>query len=511
MLKTLVKKQLMEIFRSYFYDAKKNRKRSALSTAMFIALFVLLMVGMLGGIFTFLSFTMCGAMTSVGMDWLYFTLMGLMAIFLGAFGSVFNTYSSLYIAKDNDFLLSMPIPVKIIMGSRLMSVYLMGLMYAAVIFVPAMIVYWIVAPVTVSAVVCSIIALLMISIFVMVLSCALGWLVAKISLKLKNKSIITVIVSLVLFAVYYFFCFRASYMLQAMLANLGEVGAGIMSAAYPLYMFGRAASGSWVDTLIVSAVVLALFALTWVLLSRSFLKIATSTGGTAKVIYREKAAKLHSAPRALLGKELARFGSSPNYMLNCGLGLFIMPIAAVLLLIKGADISALLMDVFNSADISAVLLAGVYARGTTTLNEPAPSRNHTELMLPEFGVPTTAADRTASVTGPRVLQAAEVRVPGDPSSAAFLVCAAAGAFVVVRGCLLGSRCNLARYNRRSLGGMSEEQIAAEQAARAQAQAAAQEAAAQAAPEAEAEAQDEKETAAPAEAPAEETAENGADE
>ena len=358
MLKTLVKKQLMEIFRSYFYDAKKNRKRSALSTALFIALFVLLMVGMLGGIFTFLSFTLCGAMTSVGMDWLYFTLMGLMAVFLGAFGSVFNTYSSLYIAKDNDFLLSMPIPVKIIMGSRLMSVYLMGLMYAAVIFVPAMIVYWIVAPVTVSAVVCSIIALLMISIFVMVLSCALGWLVAKISLKLKNKSIITVIVSLVLFAVYYFFCFRASYMLQAMLANLGEVGAGIMSAAYPLYMFGRAASGSWVDTLIVSAVVLALFALTWVLLSRSFLKIATSTGGTAKVIYREKAAKLHSAPQALLGKELARFGSSPNYMLNCGLGLFIMPIAAVLLLIKGADISALLMDVFNSADVSAVLLAG---------------------------------------------------------------------------------------------------------------------------------------------------------
>ena len=82
----------------------------------------------------------------------------------------------------------------------------MGLMYAAVIFVPAMIVYWIVAPVTVSAVVCSIIALLMISIFVLVLSCALGWLVAKISLKLKNKSIITVLVSLVLFAVYYFVC-----------------------------------------------------------------------------------------------------------------------------------------------------------------------------------------------------------------------------------------------------------------------------------------------------------------
>lgn len=46
------------------------------------------------------------------------------------------------------------------------------------------------------------------------------------------------------------------------------------------------------------------------------------------------------------------------------------------------------------------------------------------------------------------------------ASAAFLACSAVGAFVVVRGCLLGSRCNLARYNRKSLGGMSEEQIEA---------------------------------------------------
>ena len=39
MLKTLMRKQMMEIFRSYFYDAKKNRQRSKASTAMFIVLF----------------------------------------------------------------------------------------------------------------------------------------------------------------------------------------------------------------------------------------------------------------------------------------------------------------------------------------------------------------------------------------------------------------------------------------------------------------------------------------
>lgn len=73
---------------------------------------------------------------------------------------------------------------------------------------------------------------------------------------------------------------------------------------------------------------------------------------------------------------------------------------------------------------TAVLLAGVYADGTTTVLEPSPSRNHTELMLPEFGVPTTASEREASVTGPAALKGCTLDVPGDPSSAAFLVCAA---------------------------------------------------------------------------------------
>lgn len=72
---------------------------------------------------------------------------------------------------------------------------------------------------------------------------------------------------------------------------------------------------------------------------------------------------------------------------------------------------------------TAVLLAGVYANGTTELNEPSVSRNHTELMLPEYGVTTMAGERTARVTGPVQMHSAEVQVPGDPSSSAYPVCA----------------------------------------------------------------------------------------
>ena len=218
MLKTLVKKQLMEIFRSYFYNAKTNKKRSTAGIIAYILLFAALMIG-LGGMFTGLSVSLCAPLTQAGMGWLYFALMSLLAIFLGAFGSVFNTYSGLYFAKDNDLLLSLPIPVRTLMASRLLTVYLMGLMYSAVVILPAVIVYWVTVSTAPMALLGGVLLTALISIFVLTLSCALGWVVAKVSRKLKHKSFITVIVSLAGLAIYYFFVFKAQTAIEQLVAN----------------------------------------------------------------------------------------------------------------------------------------------------------------------------------------------------------------------------------------------------------------------------------------------------
>ena len=169
MLKTLLKKQLTEIFRSYFYDAKKNRARSKTSIALYIVLYVFLMVGLLGGIFTFLARSMCSALASAGVSWLYFAILGLLSIFLGVVGSVFNTYSGLDLGKDNDLLLSMPIPPKYILASRLLSVYLMGLMYSGVVSLPAVAVYWFSVRASAAALFGGIMFVLLISVFVLTL------------------------------------------------------------------------------------------------------------------------------------------------------------------------------------------------------------------------------------------------------------------------------------------------------------------------------------------------------
>lgn len=74
---------------------------------------------------------------------------------------------------------------------------------------------------------------------------------------------------------------------------------------------------------------------------------------------------------------------------------------------------------------SCILLAGLLAEGKTSVTEPAQSRDHTERMLPCFGVEVIKNGLKVEIKGKSVLKATTIDVPGDISSAAFLMVAAA--------------------------------------------------------------------------------------
>jgi 3-phosphoshikimate 1-carboxyvinyltransferase len=85
---------------------------------------------------------------------------------------------------------------------------------------------------------------------------------------------------------------------------------------------------------------------------------------------------------------------------------------------------------------SAVLLAGLWARGTTRVTESHQTRNHTELALGRFGVSVEVDGTTVSVSGGQRPMPVHVRVPGDFSSAAFWCSAAAalpGSDILIEG------------------------------------------------------------------------------
>lgn len=85
---------------------------------------------------------------------------------------------------------------------------------------------------------------------------------------------------------------------------------------------------------------------------------------------------------------------------------------------------------------SAVLLAGLYAEGQTTVIEPAPSRDHTERMFRTLGVEIETRGNTITLNPPEDLHAVDITIPGDISSAAFFLVAGAiipGSDLTIRG------------------------------------------------------------------------------
>ncbi|OFZ54327.1 MAG: 3-phosphoshikimate 1-carboxyvinyltransferase [Bdellovibrionales bacterium RIFOXYC1_FULL_54_43] len=113
---------------------------------------------------------------------------------------------------------------------------------------------------------------------------------------------------------------------------------------------------------------------------------------------------------------------------------------------------------------TALLLAGLYASGTTTVRGSIGTRDHTERMLPHFGVRIRKTASEISITSGQKLIASPVRVPGDPSSAAFWMGAASivkdGMVEIENVCLNPTRTGFFEVLRR-MGAKIEQEITCE--------------------------------------------------
>ena len=260
------------------------------------------------------------------------------------------------------------------MTARLLNVWLMGSMYSAVVLVPALAVYWVKAGASVSRIICGLLLLVIVTVIVLLLSCVLGWVVAKISVRLKNRSFITVFISLFFVGAYYFFYFKANGFIREFLLNAVSYGEKIKGAARGLYLFGRIGEGDWLAAGIFTAGAGILFLLVWQVMSRTFLSIAAAGGKTGKTRYVEKQVRQKSVSGALLAKEFARFTSSAGYMLNCGMAIILIPASGVLLLVMGREILPVLTEVLSGRpDSVAVLLCAMLCLLASMNDMAAPS------------------------------------------------------------------------------------------------------------------------------------------
>lgn len=329
MLKALLKKEFSQLFSFYSFDNRRNKKRKKGSGALYVLLFALVFFS-LGIMFYGMAEALGSALAGKEFEWVYYSIFGVTSVLFGVIGSVFTTHAILYKAKDNEFLLSMPIPPKAILFVRALIVFLSALLIVAIAWIPAVLRTWIANGTTAVQVIMQIVTLLSLTGLVTVLNLLLGWLVAVVSRRIRSKTAATVIFSLLFIGLYYVFYFKVRDILNYIILNLDKIAEVFRGPAYPLYMIGSGAAGNVIHGLLFALAVAALLGIAYAVLSATLLKILTaSNAGVKKAVYRAKKEKLASAASALLRKETGRFTSSAVYLLNAGLGVLLMLIAAV--------------------------------------------------------------------------------------------------------------------------------------------------------------------------------------
>ena len=337
MLKALIHSRLLALISS-FGSNLRGKKGMTKGKMLLIALLFIYVIGVFAFMFFGSFVSLAEPLYMVRLGWFFFALCAILSFALMFFFSIFTAKAQLYEARDNDLLLAMPIPPGNILLSRMLMLYLQNLVFGLIVSIPALVAWCLNCPITPVGVAVFVAFCRVMPLFALAFSSLFGWLLHLATARVRRKSLFTTVASLVFLALYFYVISSANSLVASIAANSGALADGV-SAVRPLYWLGIAiAEGEIVSGLLGLAVLLVPFIIAYVILSKTFIRTATANRGSAKVKYTERAVKPQSPQRALLRRELGRFTSSPAYLLNSGIGVIMLIIAAVAILIKRKDI-----------------------------------------------------------------------------------------------------------------------------------------------------------------------------
>ena len=363
MLKTLLRIRMAALLAAF---TGQSRKRKSQTKGKAVGYAFLMLYCFCAFVFLFYaSFSqLAAAFFPAGLGWLYFAMFAIMAFALMFIGSVFTAKSQLFEAKDNELLLSMPVPPGMILLSRMAALLAMNFVLELVVALPVFVSWLQYGETSGTGITAFVVIVLALPLFSLAVSCLFAWLVSLVTSHMRNTTAVTMVISVVFMLAYFLFCFRMNSYVTQLAAN-GAAIAGALGSAAPLVWLGRAAAdGSLADLGLTLLWTVLPFVLAYVLLNRSFIRIVTTRRGQVKVRYEKKAMRASSQDAALYRRELARLTSSSGYMLNAGLGLVFELVLAVLAVVKRRELAALsAIPDLRAAAAPILLLAGMMISG----------------------------------------------------------------------------------------------------------------------------------------------------
>lgn len=340
MIKTLIRLRLKELAHQMTKRTTADG-RGKLMKVLFAVLMVYcaaVFLFMFGGMF----YLMCEPFVQLQLSWLYFAMAGILAFVLCFVGSIFFTQSLIFESRDNELLLSMPIKPSAILFSRVGTLFVLNLGYSLIITLPCIVVWVWQMGFDLALFVRYIVFMLLLPLLPTALSCAVGFLIALISSRMRSKNLVSLVLSCAAMAGYFYVCFNAQELLMKLLQNGEALAEAVKRALPPIYALGAAMEGNLLNALLWLAWCLTPMALVYALLSKTFMRIATTRRGAKKVKYKGEKLQATSVMWALTRKEMRRYTCNAMYTLNGAMGAIMSLIMAVVLLVKRDLVDVLL-------------------------------------------------------------------------------------------------------------------------------------------------------------------------
>ena len=334
MLKNLIKARILALFDSLGQIANgKRKKKSSLATvALVVAILALLVVGSVG----FMFYAYCELFVAVGAPWAFWVIAMIYASLLCIIGSIFTVKTQVFESKDNELLLSMPIPVKYIFLSRMAILLIVNCALELVVLLPCLVIYAILVGFTFGGVMCFLGVLVLLPFLVLALSTVVAWVISEISSRVRHKTAVTVALFLLIFGAYMYLSFS--------IGNLfGSDGAlfdpsGLQNTLVFWWGADAISNGSGLSFLWLALVSVVSAAIVFVVLNKSFIRIITTKKSANKIEYKGNKTRSGKTSIALLKKELLRVFSSANYVLNTIVGYIMTIVISIALAVSSSDL-----------------------------------------------------------------------------------------------------------------------------------------------------------------------------
>lgn len=307
---SIIKATISDISFTGGSSTKKQKNKVSLSNFWVILLLVC--------ISTLYAFSLGVEFHKIDMMYVLLSIYSIAIVITTLISGIFKAGSLIYMSKNNDMLLSMPIKKSDIYLARVIKFLLYEYIQTIVIMIPAVVAYGYFEHPSFIFYISTLLYIISLPIIPVILSLIIGYLICVLSSKMKNKSIAQTVISFIFFAGIMYLSFSGSIIINNISRYAPKISSTLSGVYYPLKLYTNCIlENSYIS--MVYLIVISVFVLLILvkLFSINYFKVISKLSeGHIKGNYKLREVKTRSKIKALLSKELKRYFGSSIYILN---------------------------------------------------------------------------------------------------------------------------------------------------------------------------------------------------